>query len=140
MSEGRPAKGVLVAHGLMAQGMVDAVRRIAGVSQDALTALSNEGKAPQTLQEELDTLLGDDPAVVFTDLGSGSCALAARVCCRSNPRRVVVFGANLPMLLEFVFNRHRPFEELIPRLLAKGREGLGCYSEGSEDAHRPVSS
>lgn len=140
MSEGRPVKGVVVAHGLMAQGMVDAVRRIAGVSQDALTAVSNEGKAPETLREELDSLLGTDPAVIFTDLGSGSCALAARICCRGDPKRVIVFGANLPMLLDFVFNRHRPFEELVPRLLAKGREGLGSYIEGSDDACRPVQS
>ena len=29
-------------------------------------------------------------------------------------------GVNLPILLEFVFNRQLPLNELVPRLLAKG--------------------
>jgi mannose/fructose-specific phosphotransferase system component IIA len=36
----------------------------------------------------------------------------------------VVTGVNLPMLLEFVFHRDMPFDELLPRLEAKAREGI----------------
>ena len=128
MNDPLPVTGVLVAHGSMAQGMMDAVRKISGAGEEHLHALSNDGKSSESVQAELDAIIGENPAVIFTDLASGSCALAARVCCRDGRRRVVISGVNLPMLLDFVFNRHLPLDELIPRLLGKGREGLQSSS------------
>jgi mannose/fructose-specific phosphotransferase system component IIA len=129
MSDESAVSGVLLAHGAMAMGMVDAVQRISGVGEEALVALSNEGKSPEALQEALDAVIGRGPAVIFTDLASGSCAFAARVCCRDVGNQVVICGANLPMLLDFVFNRHLPLPELVPRLLRKGAEGLMSMPE-----------
>ena len=108
----------------MAEGMVDAVRRIAGLDEGSLVALSNEGCNPQGLAEQVDELVGDTPTVVFTDLCTGSCALTARLTCRDNGARAVVFGMNLPMLLDFVFHRDLPLDELVPRLLEKGKDGV----------------
>ena len=120
MSEGPSARGVVLAHGTMARGLVDAVLKISGAEEGTLVPLSNEGKSPQALQDELDGFLEEGPTVVFTDLPSGSCALAARMCCRTHPLHAVVTGVNLPILLDFVFNRHLPMNELVPRLLSKG--------------------
>jgi mannose/fructose-specific phosphotransferase system component IIA len=108
----------------MAQGMVDAIHRIAGVGEEALVALSNEGKGPDQILRELSDVCGDGPAVIFTDLFTGSCALSARKACIQGDRRRVVFGANLPMLLDFVFHREDPLDELVPRLVEKGREAV----------------
>jgi mannose/fructose-specific phosphotransferase system component IIA len=119
--------------------MVDAVERIAGMEEGALLPLSNEGKSPEALQAELGGVLDPGPAIIFTDLSSGSCALSAMVCCRDNPSHVVLFGANLPILLDFVFNRDLPLQELVPRLLEKGRESLKSSLELPADAHPPVS-
>ena len=116
-------KGVLVAHGEMARGMVDAVRKISGQGEDALAPLSNEGCSPVALREKLEELLGSGPAVVFTDLQAGSCALAAVATSRRG-NTVVVCGANLPMLLDFVFHQDMPLNELAERLVNKGREGI----------------
>jgi mannose/fructose-specific phosphotransferase system component IIA len=125
MSEGSAprVKGVVLAHGEMAEGLVDAVRKISGQGEDALAALSNEGRSPAALREALERLLGDGPAVLFTDLQAGSCALAA-VAASGRPDTVVVCGANLPMLLDFVFHRELPIETLSERLVEKGREGI----------------
>ena len=120
MSEGVGTRGILVAHGSMAHGLADAVIRISGVDDGVVIPLSNDGKSPLALQEDLDRVLEGGPAIVFTDLPSGSCALAARLCSRSHPDQAVVTGVNLPILLEFVFNRQLPLNELVPRLLAKG--------------------
>lgn len=139
MNEGPLVRGILLTHGSMAHGMADAVRRIAGVGEEGLMAVSNDGKSPETLKTELTELLAQGPVIVFTDLSSGSCALAARVCCRGGADQVVVFGANLPMLLDFVFNRHLPLGELVPRLLGKGRESVNSIPEFPDDAHRTVS-
>lgn len=117
-------RGVVVGHAEMARGLVSAVRRITGGAADSLQALSNEGKSPESLREEIDQLAGDDPVVVFVDLRSGSCGMAALQCCRDRARRALVGGVNLPMLLDFVFQRDLPLEELANRLVEKGRAAI----------------
>jgi mannose/fructose-specific phosphotransferase system component IIA len=139
MSDEGLVRGVLLAHGSMAHGMTDAVRRISGVGEEALVAVTNDGKSPDILKEELNGLLSEGPFIVFTDLASGSCALTARLCCRRGTDQVVVFGANLPMLLDFVFHRHLPLQELVPRLLGTGRESLQSVPDFPHDADRTLS-
>jgi mannose/fructose-specific phosphotransferase system component IIA len=124
MSDVELVRGVLLSHGKLAEGLVDAVRRITDLDEDVLVAMSNEGQNPQGLAEQVDLLVGSAPIVVFTDLGTGSCALTAQLTCRDQDRRAMVFGMNLPMLLEFVFHRELSLSELVPRLLTKGREGV----------------
>lgn len=119
-----PIRGVVIAHGPMATAMVDAVRRIAGEAAEGLQAISNDGKGPADLKDELDAALGESPAVIFVDLQTGSCGMAALSCCRGRTRRVVVSGVNLPMLLDFVFHRDSPVEEVAARAVEKGREGI----------------
>jgi mannose/fructose-specific phosphotransferase system component IIA len=115
----------------MAKGLVDAVRRISGHGEDVLAALSNDGRSPESLRAALETLLGEGPAVVFTDLQAGSCALAA-VSTTRRRNTVVLCGANLPMLLDFVFNRSLPLDVLAERLVAKGREGIKSLRAGPQ--------
>lgn len=124
MSSDEAVTGVVVAHGPMARAMVDAVRRIAGDSADALHPMSNDGKGPADLKRELDAVLGDGPAVIFVDLQAGSCSMAAMMCCREATRRVVVTGVNLPMLLDFVFHSELPLDEIVDRVVEKGREAI----------------
>ena len=139
MSEGGGVRGIVLAHGLLAKGLVDAVRKISGADEGLIIPVSNEGKSPQTLQEELGKLLEGGPVIVFTDLPSGSCALVARTCCRGDAGQVVVSGVNLPILLDFVFNHHLPLRELVPRLLSKGMGSVRSAPEFPDHAHRPVS-
>lgn len=131
MSDDGPIRAVVLAHGAMARGMVDAVRKISGVEEDALVPMSNEGRSPEALQEELEALLKDGIRVVFTDLASGSCALAARRCSSSESKQVIVSGVNLPVLLDFVFHRNLPMEELIPRLVTRGVAAIRSVPEFS---------
>jgi len=139
MSDPPSVQGILLAHGGMARGLLDAVHRISGTGVEALLALSNEGKSPEVLQRELAQVLQAGPAIIFTDLASGSCALSAQICCRGDAGHVVLFGVNLPVLLDFVFNRHLPMEELVPRLLEKGKESLKSSPEFMADGYRTVS-
>lgn len=125
MSEGAAThvRGVVLAHGEMARGLVDAVRKISGVEKEVLIPLSNEGRTPERLREELDSLLGDRPAVVFTDLHGGSCATTALAASRRGSTAVMC-GTNLPMLLDFVFHTELPLDELVERLEKKGRDSI----------------
>ncbi|MFC1661211.1 PTS sugar transporter subunit IIA [Gemmatimonadota bacterium] len=140
MSEGAAVRGILLAHGGMARGMTDAIRKIAGVGEEVLIPISNEGKSPEALQAELDDLLGASPGIVFTDMAHGSCAVTARICCREERTQAVLFGVNLPVLLDFVFHRHLPLHELVPRLLEKGQASLRSVPEYSDNAHRTLPS
>lgn len=121
---GAEMRGVVVAHGDMARGMVSAVESIAGAADGVLTPISNQGIGPDGLRDAILEVVGDGPAVVFTDLGAGSCTLAARISCRNRARVGVVTGVNLPMLLEFVFHRDLALEELLPRLEDKAQGGI----------------
>lgn len=123
-------RGLVVAHGSMAEGLIDAVRRIAGGAADALVPVSNEGRNPQQLKATLAELAGDGPVVVFADLLSGSCGMAAFASCRDSEHGAVVCGVNLPVLLDFVFHRELPLEELVPRLVDKGRDGIRALPKG----------
>jgi N-acetylgalactosamine PTS system EIIA component len=135
MSEpGKGARGVVIGHGGMATGMVDAVRRIAGVGEDVLVPLSNDGKGPEALRGELDQLISSGRVVVFTDMHAGSCAMAARVACREKGERAVVCGVNLPMLLDFVFNRELPLDQLVPRLVEQGRAAVTAHMPHADPA------
>ena len=124
MNEAEPALGVVGGHAAMAEGLVQATQRITGGLAECLAPLSNDGKTPDQLKSELEGMVADSRSVVFVDLQSGSCGMAALACCRDSVRRVVVSGVNLPMLLDFVFNRELPFEELVPRLLESGRASI----------------
>jgi len=128
MSETQAVRGIVVGHGEMPRGILDAVRRIAGSAADALVAVSNDGKGPDELRQDLDEAAGMGPAIVFVDLQTGSCGAAAFKTCRDQPRRVVVCGVNLPMLLDFVFNRGLPLDELVDRLVLKGRDAIRTVS------------
>lgn len=130
-----PARGVVVGHGAMAAGLVDAVRRIAGVADDVLVAVSNEGKGPDALRAELARIAGAGRVVVFTDMHAGSCAIAARLACRAEGQSAVVCGVNLPMLLDFVFHRELPLETLVPKLV---REAQASITAHMPNADRPV--
>jgi mannose/fructose-specific phosphotransferase system component IIA len=110
--------------------MVDAVRSITGSAADGLHPLSNDGKSPTDLRAELDEAMGDGPVVVFVDLQAGSCGMAALSSCRGQARRVVVCGVNLPMLLDFVFHRELPIDQVVERVLDKGRSAINAPLHG----------
>lgn len=133
-------RGLVVAHSSLAAGLVAAVQQIAGVGDDALQALSNEGHGPEGLISAVRGAVGDAPVILFTDLPSGSCAFAARKISIERPGTGIVCGVNLPVLLDFVFHRDLPVGDLVSRLVEKGRGGItGACTEEAKHADRVVS-
>jgi len=139
MSSPPPVRGVLVGHGDMPFGMADAVRQITGAGEEALLPLSNRGLSPDTLTQAVQERVGDQPAILFTDMQSGSCSFVARRLTQQRPGLAVVSGVNLSLLLEFVMHRELPLEQLVPRLLSRGRAAIGCTpAELEANEHRAV--
>lgn len=137
MNEAVVVQGVLVAHGSFAEGVLDAVQRITGIG-DAVTAVSNRGLGPDALAQAIVEVLDGGPAILFTDLKSGSCGMTAHRLLRDRPGLRVISGVNLPMLLEFALHRNQPISTLIPRLIDKGRAAIGCSPDERTDADRPA--
>ena len=119
------ARGVVVAHGSLAESLVGAVRRIAGVTSGALCGVPGGELGRRDLCKRILAELTGPRNLIFTDLPSGSCHLAALIVTRENPGVPVMTGVNLPMLLDFVFHRRLGFDELVPRLAEKGRAAIG---------------
>ena len=133
----RPVRGLVLAHSSLAVGLAAAVRQIAGADEQALEAVSNDGKGPDGILAAIEGMVGDDPTIIFTDLTSGSCAFAARKFARDRAEIGIVCGVNLPILIDFVFHRELPLSELVARLVEKGRGGLmGTCVEEAANADR----
>lgn len=117
--------GVVVAHGEVARALVEAAEEISGL-RGALTAVSNAGLGRADLERRVMEAVAGRPAIVFVDLPSGSCLFAAmrRVGEPGNVR--VVTGVNLIMLLEFLFHRGEPVEEVARRAAESGAKGIGA--------------
>ena len=127
--------GILVGHGKLAEGLLDAVEGITG-TREGIVAVDNIGVAPEALEARLNELAGTGPALVFVDLPSGSCAFAARRLKFQRADTAVICGVNLPLLLDFIFHRALPLDEIVERL----RSRVGVSIEYTTDADSSVSS
>ena len=120
--------GVVVAHGRVAAALVDTAESISGI-RGALIPISNEGLGPDELRERVEAHVGNGPAIVFTDLASGSCTLAGRAVGRGLESIAVATGVSLPMLLDFLFHRELPPAELAARVAGKGHDGIQVHAD-----------
>ncbi|HET7499096.1 MAG TPA: hypothetical protein VFM00_12425 [Candidatus Eisenbacteria bacterium] len=122
---------ILVTHGVLGEELVRTVEAILG-AQSAVITVSNSGLSADGLRDRIDAEIAGlpegVPVVLFSDLAAGSCGIATR---RADPAaRTVkrIAGVNLPMLLEFFYNRDAiPLEQLLARMEAKGKAGIVLY-------------
>lgn len=99
-----PKLAIVAGHADFAAGLVSAVEAIAGHG-DRLLPIQVKGLCGEDIQALLrDRLRETGAVVIFTDLQAGSCTMAARRVLREVPGAVLVAGANLPMLLDFVLS------------------------------------
>lgn len=117
-------RAIVAGHGDFAAGLVSAVQQITGrgdaflpISARDLSAVDLEFLLRRTVEES-------GVLVVFTDLQAGSCTMAARKVLRGHPEYVLVAGANLPMLIDFVFADQLPPVEAARHALERGRAAM----------------
>ena len=117
-------RGVVVAHGTVAGSLVAAAEEISGI-RGALVAVSNTGCDRALLEKRVQEAIGDQQAIIFVDLPSGSCLFAAKRQFTNRNSVRVVTGVNLAMLLEFLFHRSEPLEAVAHRAAESGVKGIG---------------
>ncbi len=123
--------GVVVAHGRLADGLLSALSRVAG-EQDSLWALSNEGLTGADLEARITSILTDRcagrDAYLLSDMEGGSCGQACRRLLAKGTVKAILYGVNLPLLVEFVFLQDESFERFVTTAVEKGRRALGVHA------------
>ena len=118
-------RGVVACHGRLAEALIDATERISGVA-GVLVPVSNTDCDRGLIERRISDAVGEGPAVVFTDMASGSCLIAAATLARKEAqgRVSVVTGVNLAMLIDFVFHRELSLAEATARIAESGRKAI----------------
>jgi len=123
MSDVRP-RAVVAGHADYAVGIVSAVEQITGRGA-ALVPVSGAGRSGAEIEEAIRATLNERGLrVIFTDLQAGSCSMAARRLMRGIEGTVLVCGANLPALLDFVLADDLPPEDAARRAVERGRSAM----------------
>jgi PTS system N-acetylgalactosamine-specific IIA component len=118
------ARAVVAGHGDYATGIISAVEQITGRGEQ-LVPVSGGGRSAAEIEEAIrSTMLERGLQVIFTDLQAGSCSMAARRLMRGIDGAVLVCGANLPTLLDFVLAEGMTPQEAAGRALERGRGAM----------------
>jgi len=122
-----PPRAVVAGHGDFAPGLVSAVEQITGRGAQ-LIPVSVQRLALPDIEELLRSrMLEAGVKVIFTDLQAGSCTMAARRILRGMSDAVLVAGANLPTLLDFVFSDGRSPAEAARHSAERGRAAIAVH-------------
>lgn len=116
-------RGVVACHGSLARALIDAVETISGV-RGALVPVSNTDCDRGALEERIAGALAGASGLLFTDMPSGSCLIAAVHQAQATGRVRVVTGVNLAMLIDFVFHRDLPVDDAAERAAAQGHRAI----------------
>jgi mannose/fructose-specific phosphotransferase system component IIA len=137
---------LIVTHGEMANGMMDAVTMILGQPEDRDTRIVEpvvlkEGESPETLAEEIDDRIqrmrraGANGVLILTDLfgssttNAGVNSLLGKKSLEKTTQKneiAVVSGVNLPMLLEVIpaLDACETIDELAKLAVDSGRKNI----------------
>ena len=124
-----PRRAIVAGHGLFPQGIVSAVEQITGFG-NVFIPLSNSDLSGEDIEARIrDRATEFGIKVFFTDLPAGSATIAVRRIMRDTPGIILVTGANLATLLEFVFSTDEEAGDAARHAAEKGRGALAVQGE-----------
>jgi mannose/fructose/sorbose-specific phosphotransferase system IIA component len=111
---------VICTHGGLADELVRTSAMICGPADGVRAVCLGSGRSAEDFRSEVKTAVdecGDDPVVFLTDMFGGSAFMAAAPYA-DGVRRILVAGANLPLMLEIVLGRDsKTWEEIRASLI-----------------------
>ena len=117
-------RAIVAGHGDFAEGLVSAVAQITGRGE-GFVALSNRGLSAEDVEQRMrEQLEATGARVIFTDLPAGSATIAARRLMRGRSDIILVTGANLAALLDFVFHGEMPPADAARQAADRGRASV----------------
>jgi PTS system N-acetylgalactosamine-specific IIA component len=125
------ARAIVAGHGEFAAGLVSAVQQITGRGAQ-LIPVSVQTLSVEAIENLLrEKMIAADVRVIFTDLQAGSCTMASRRILRGMDDAVLIAGANLPTLLDFVFAEGRTAPEAARHAAERGRAAISVHGAGA---------
>ena len=125
---------ILVSHGNLAEGLIDAMRLIVGDQEGILAVVLKETDPIEGLSDRLDQAIQEvndgDGVLILVDLfGASPFNVSARLTQKYSNVQVVT-GINLPMLLETALQREgQTIVELARFAVEAGRSGIKSLQE-----------
>ncbi len=124
-------KAIVAGHGEFAAGLISAVQQITGRG-DLLVPVSVQKLSVADIETLLrDKMVEHGVRVIFTDLQAGSCTMASRRILRGMEDAVLIAGANLPTLLDFVFAEGKSAPEAARHAAERGRAAISVHGAGA---------
>ncbi|KRM15791.1 PTS system fructose IIA component [Companilactobacillus nantensis DSM 16982] len=120
----------------MAEGMKNTIELFAGQNEN-VSYISAYVKKNDDLSETIDNLFSsfndDDKVIIFTDLMGGSVNQRLTVKAQNNPNIFIVYGFNLPIVIEAILSKEEVTKSYIKKLVQVGKDSLGMVDiEDSE--------
>lgn len=121
---------VIVAHGGLAGEYLNAVEHVVG-RQRGIVAITIEAEGDRAKKQDeicdaADAVDTGEGVVVVTDLFGGSPSnLSLRACGPDN--RMILYGANLPMLIKLAKSRGKPVAVAVEAAKAAGRKYINSF-------------
>src|SRR4051812_41816568 len=126
-----PVRAIVAGHGDFAAGLISAVDVITGRGSQ-LAAIAVLGLCAEDIETLIRTRMQESGIrVIFTDLQAGSCTMAARRILRGMDDAVLVSGANLPTLIDFVFADDKPAPEAARHAVERGKAAISVHGAGA---------
>ena len=132
---------VIVAHGGLAREYLAAMEHVvgpqAGVRTVTIEDIHDRAAKSREICIAADEVDEGDGVVVVTDLFGGSPSNLSLPACSAR-NRVILYGANLPMLVKLAKLRHLPADQAAAMAAEAGRKYIDSYNVFDEVAPRKV--
>ena len=121
---------VIVAHGGLAREYLAALEHVVGKHRGTVAVAIDANDSCRSKQAEVDAAVasvdeGEGVAVV-TDIYGSTPSNLAMGACRKTPNRRILYGANLPLLIQLAKARHKPLNDAVASALTAGRKYINC--------------
>src|SRR3954470_18596573 len=126
-----PPRAIVAGHGDFAAGLVSAVEQITGRGGQLIPVAVHKLGVEDIEALLRQRMLEADVRVIFTDLQAGSCTMASRRILRGMDDAVLVAGANLPTLLDFVFAEGKSPSDAARHAAERGRAAIAVHGAGA---------
>jgi PTS system mannose-specific IIA component len=125
---------IVVSHGSMAEGMLDAARMIVGEMEGIVTVSLHEEDAVENLMERISSAIGEvdsgDGVLILVDVFGASPFNASSRLTMVRDKIEVISGVNLPMLLELAIQHaDEGLDTLVQTALDVGATSIRTLSQ-----------
>ena len=131
---------VIVAHGGLAKEYLAAMKHVVGELPDAVAVSirpeDDLASKEAEINEVVKSVESGGGVVVVTDIFGGTPSNLAAASCKEG-QRVMLYGANVPMLIQLAKVRHAPLRVAVASALTAGRKYINSF-DGADREKRPI--